>query len=72
MKGDKNGKGDAVGKTGYRPLNEGYSAIDKRGYTGKDKAGAAQKGQPKPPVGGTGKTAAATIGAKDSRLTSEK
>jgi hypothetical protein len=52
MRDKNNGNRDEATKSGYRPLNEGYSPIDKRGYVGKDSAAR----PPKAPQGGTGKT----------------
>jgi hypothetical protein len=47
-------RGDSLknGKTGYRPLNEGYSPKDERGYAGSSLTGKL----PKAPKGGTGQT----------------
>jgi hypothetical protein len=65
MRGKKNGDGTGS-KGGYRPLNEGYSAIDKRGYAGKGSA----TQSPKAPQGGTGKTSSG--GAKPSDQSTKK
>jgi hypothetical protein len=60
-------RGDAAGeKSGYRPLNEGYSPIDKRGYVGKGQ----MTQSPKAPQGSTGKTSSG--GAKPSGQSTKK
>ena len=47
--------GDAGGKGGYQPLNEGYTPVsEQRGYQpGGPRAGS---GLPKPPAGGSGQS----------------
>lgn len=50
-KNDNNGTGKFE-KRGYRPLNVGYSAEEKRGYSPK----AQGANLPKPPRGGTGES----------------
>lgn len=42
---------------GYRPMNGGYSPVDKRGYSPVDSG---EPDLPKAPVGGTGQTALPT------------
>ena len=48
--------GDKSGKSGYRPLNEGYSPLEKRGYV---PASSGAK-LPKAPTGGTGESSSAS------------
>lgn len=49
---NKNTASKVVKREGYRPLNEGYTPVEKRGYDG---AKTTEK-LPKAPPGGTGQT----------------
>lgn len=49
-------KADQFEKGGYRPLNDGYSPAEQRGYVPNGSGG----GLPKAPTGGTGQTTIST------------
>ncbi len=52
MSKDNSGSNGKFEKSGYRPLNEGYTPNEQRGYVPKAQSG----NLPKPPEGGTGES----------------